>query len=196
MSVSLEEKTYIIHPHKFLLWLFLVTVTMAFAGWTSAYVVQMSFVKPAERIFFQLPNLLWNNLAVILLGSISIQYALWACKREEHRKAFLALLITAILGVLFLIGQVEAWKIMAADLPPVDKGRKDNLIAFFYLFVLVHGLHIVAAIIAVIVAAVRMFRVQIPQPRMVRSTELTLIFWHFLTVVWIYLFVFLQVTQR
>ena len=196
MSVSLEEKNYIIHPHKFLLWLFLVTVTMAFAGWTSAYVVQMSFLKPDERIFFQLPGLLWNNLAVILFGSITMQYSLWATKRGEHRKAFTSLVLTAILGGVFLLGQYEAWKVVAEDLPPVDKRRTDNLIAYFYLFVLVHGAHIIAAILAVIVAAVRTFRLRLPQKRLVRSTELSLIFWHFLTVIWIYLFVFLQVTQR
>ena len=196
MSLSLEEKKYIIHPYKFLMWLFLVTVTMAFAGWTSAYVVQMSFLSPDERILFQLPDLLWNNLAIILLGSISMQYTMWATRRREYRKAWMSMALTALIGILFLFGQYEAWKLVASDLPPVDTRRKDNLIAYFYLFVLVHGAHIIAAIITALVTAIRIYRRRLPQIRLVRTTELTLIFWHFLTVIWIYLFVFLQVTQR
>ena len=178
------------------MWLFLVTVTMAFAGWTSAYVVQMSFLKPEERILFQLPDLLWNNLAVILFGSITMQFTMWATRREEYRQAWISMALTALIGILFLYGQYEAWKLVAADLPPVDARRKDNLIAYFYLFVLVHGAHIIAAILTGSVTAIRIFRRRLPKERLVRTTELTLIFWHFLTVIWIYLFVFLQVTQR
>lgn len=196
MSLSIQERKYIIHPHKFLMWLFLVTVTMAFAGWTSAYVVQMSFLRPEERIIFQLPDLLWNNLAVILFGSITMQYTLWATRRGEYQKAWISMALTALIGVLFLIGQYEAWKLVAADLPPVDARRKDNLIAYFYLFVLVHGAHIIAAIITAAVTAIRIYRRRLSEVRLVRTTELTLIFWHFLTVIWVYLFVFLQVTQQ
>ncbi|MEM9718203.1 MAG: cytochrome c oxidase subunit 3 [Bacteroidota bacterium] len=196
MSLSIQERKYIIHPHKFLMWLFLVTVTMAFAGWTSAYVVQMSFLRPEERIIFQLPDLLWNNLAVILFGSITMQYTLWATRRGEYQKAWISMALTALIGVLFLIGQFEAWKLVAADLPPVDARRKDNLIAYFYLFVLVHGAHIIAAIITAAVTAIRIYRRRLSEVRLVRTTELTLIFWHFLTVIWVYLFVFLQVTQQ
>ena len=196
MPVSLQEKNYIIHPHKFLMWLFLVTVTMAFAGWTSAYVVQMSFLKPEERIIFQLPDLLWNNLIVILFGSITIQYAMWTARRGEYRKAALSLGITALVGMLFLVGQYFAWNQMAADLPPVDTRRKDNLIAYFYLFVMVHGAHIIAAILVAAIVGAQVYRARKSHQRLVRTVEISLTFWHFLTIIWIYLFLFLQFTQQ
>jgi len=195
MDTSLN-KNYIIHPHKFALWLFLITVTMAFAGWTSAYIVQMSFVDSSERIVFQLPNILWNNLAVILFSSVTMQFAMWASKREENKKALLGLGFTLILGIAFLLGQYEAWMVMDNDLPPVDKNRSDNLVTFFYLFVLLHGLHILSALIVLIVNVVRQLSKKISQQRLNRIMEMAATFWHFLGVIWVYLFIFLQYTQQ
>jgi len=196
MDTTLEKKNYIIHPHKFALWLFLITVTMAFAGWTSAYIVQMSFLKTGERIIFQLPDMMWNNLAVILFSSVTMQYAMWTTKKGENRKAAIGLGLTLILGFIFLAGQYQAWAMMDDALPPVDKGRKDNLVTFFYLFVLLHGLHIVSAIIVLIVNFVRNIRNRLSEERKKRSMELATTFWHFLGVMWVYLFVFMLYTQQ
>ncbi len=196
MDTSLERKNYIIHPHKFALWLFLITVTMAFAGWTSAYIVQMSFLNTGERIIFQLPDMMWNNLAIILFSSISMQFAMWATKKGEYKKASIGLGITLFLGILFLIGQYQAWDLMDDALPPVDKARTDNLVAYFYLFVLLHGLHIISAIIVLLVNLARQLRNKMPQARRKKSMELATTFWHFLGVLWIYLFVFMLYTQQ
>ena len=105
LNLNMGKRKYIIHPHKFNMWLFILTLIMVFGGLTSAYIVALSFVKPESRILLELPSILVNNLGVILFSSVSMQFAVWMAKRNEDRKALLGLLFTFILGIVFLVGQ-------------------------------------------------------------------------------------------
>ncbi len=192
VEMEKEKRNYIVHPYKFNLWLFLLTVIMVFGGLTSAYIVALSFVDEGNRIFFTLPRILWQNLAVILFSSITMQYAVWAVKRGETKKAMISLILTFILGVVFLVGQLAAWKDLTflQDLPFVDPARKDNSVTFLYVFTFLHGLHIVAALIALLVTLIQTSLNHFYTHRGL-AYELTGTFWHFLGLLWIYLFVVL-----
>lgn len=199
MDTVLKSKpNYIVHPHKFILWLFLVTIIMIFGGLTSAYIVQMSFLKPEERILFQLPNILWNNLGIVLLSSVSVQYASWAVRKGETQRALLALGITLLLAIAFLVGQFFAMKEMTltANLPFVDSGRKDNLVSYFYIFVGLHAFHLLAGIVMIITTLTLTVKNRFKPGGKSRTYEITMVFWHFLTILWVYLFLFLMYTQQ
>jgi cytochrome c oxidase subunit III len=192
VDMEKDKRNYIVHPYKFNLWLFLLTVIMVFGGLTSAYIVALSFVDEANRIFFTLPRILWQNLAVILFSSVTMQYAVWTAKREETKKAMIGLILTLILGVVFLVGQLAAWSELTflQELPFVDPMRKDNSVTFLYVFTFLHGAHIIAGLLVLIVTLIRNNLNKFNTTRGL-AFELAATFWHFLGLLWIYLFVVL-----
>ncbi|MEZ4772238.1 MAG: cytochrome c oxidase subunit 3 [Bacteroidia bacterium] len=197
-GIELEKKNYIFQPQKFALWLFILTVIMIFGGLTSAYIVQQSFVSAERRVFFDLPEILWVNLAIILFSSVTMQYAIWVARNNERNKALIALGMTLGLGVLFLVGQVGAWGAMVdSGMPMVDNSRTDNSVSFFYVFTGLHGAHIIGALIVLFIVFVRTALQNYRQVGQRALTyELTGIFWHFLGLLWVYLFIFLKITQN
>ncbi|MEO1448410.1 MAG: cytochrome c oxidase subunit 3 [Bacteroidota bacterium] len=196
LQLDMEKRTYIVHPQKFALWLFILTVIMIFGGLTSGYIVQRSFVPETQQIIFDLPVILWTNLAVILFSSVSMQLSLWFARKEEHKNASLMLLLTLGLGVFFLVGQLYAWgDLTDSGLPFVDKRRIDNSVSYFYVFTGLHGLHIVAALIVLLVAIFKTTRRSFLPGRRLVTYEMATTFWHFLGVLWVYLFIFLKYTQ-
>jgi cytochrome c oxidase subunit 3 len=194
---EIDQRNNGIHPHKFELWLFLLTVIMIFGGLTSAFIVQRGFLSQQQILYFDLPPVLFNNLLLIVASSVPMQYAVWVARRERIPEALAALGLTLLMGIVFLFGQWAAFgQMVASGLPFVDQARKDNSVSFFYVFTGLHGLHIVAALLAVASilykTAFKRFR---PARRPV-AYELTATFWHFLGLLWVYLYLFLVFSQR
>src|SRR4051812_43513050 len=104
--VEEAKKPLSMNPKKFAMWLFIVTVCMLFAAWTSAYIVKRAEAGWAE---IEMPNQFYINSAIILISSFTMFWAQWAAKRDNIEMVKLSLGITTILGVSFLIGQWMAW---------------------------------------------------------------------------------------
>jgi len=194
--IDSEKKNYVVHPHKFNLWLFIIATTMIFGGLTSAYVVARSFISPEKRVMFDLPPILWQNTLIIIFSSVTVQYAVWASKRNEPKKAVWALVLTLLLGLGFLFGQLIGWQDMVASgLPLVNHARSDSSVSFFYVFTGLHGAHIFGTLFFLILALSKTALNAFKMNRRTQTIELVAIFWHFLGALWIYLFAFLLLTQ-
>lgn len=192
-SMEMDNRNFIIHPLKFALWLFILTVIMIFGGFTSAYIVQADALKESERLVYDLPPILWRNLAVILVSSVTIQFAIFAGKRDQNRMSLIGLVMTFVLGLVFLFGQWDAFsQLSVSGLPFVDPERADNSISFFYVITGLHGLHIVAALLVVLFVFLRILTSSFTPKRKALNLELAGTFWHFLGLLWIYLFLFLK----
>jgi len=197
-SVSMDKQNYIVHPQKFALWLFILTVIMIFGGLTSAYIVSRGAVPADQLILFDLPSILWYNLGVMLVSSVTMQFSVWATKREELNKAMIGLGMTFVLGCIFLVGQWDAFtELTASGLPFVDQSRMDDSISYFYVVTGLHGVHIISALIAVLIVLMQTVFQQFRDTARRRLVfEMAAIFWHFLGLLWIYLFIFLKYTQN
>lgn len=194
-SLSMAKRSYIVHPHKFNLWLFILSLIMVFGGLTSAYVVARSMVKQPE--FFELPGILWTNTIVILLSSLSVQFAVWRARQNDNRQAIIGLLLTFVMGLVFLFGQWEAYSEMVlSGNHMVDPTRADDSVSYFYIFTGLHGAHIVAGLIVLLFALVKTLFNSYAPGKKVLSYEITATFWHFLDLLWVYLFIFLLYTQQ
>ena len=90
------------------LWMFLGTVVMLFAAFTSALVVRQS---GEDWRTFDLPSILWFNTAVILVSSVPMQAARRA-GRHARELAVALIGLSSVLGLVFLAGQLEAWRIL------------------------------------------------------------------------------------
>src|SRR5690606_15838139 len=102
------------------------------------------------------------------------------------------LLVTIVLGLVFFYLQFRAWGVLT------DRGvvfiNNNASQSFIYIFTGMHLLHIVAGILVLVRALTGRIR-NILQNRNVFRMELAAIFWHFLDVLWIYIYVFLLLNQ-
>lgn len=190
-----KRNNFIVHPHKFNLWLAIISLIMVFGGLTSAYLVARSMVKQPE--FFDIPNLIWTNTGIILLSSLSMQFAVWRVRKGDDKQALVGLALTFLMGIAFLIGQWNVYQEMVLGGNYfVDPLRADDSVAYFYILTGLHGSHIIAGLIVLAFAIVKTAFKMYKPGKKVLSIEMSAIFWHFLDLLWVYLFVFLLYTQQ
>ncbi|MGF1636032.1 MAG: heme-copper oxidase subunit III [Cyclobacteriaceae bacterium] len=176
------------HPGKFALWLFIVTVVMIFAALTSAYIVKQS---EGNWLEFSLPSAFVLNTVIILLSSVSMQWAYLNAKKDQLDGLKIMLGITLVLGVFFLVGQFTSWN-QLVDSNVYFVGNPAG--SFVYVLTGLHGLHLVSAIIFLLVVFVNALNLKIHSKALV-SIEMCATYWHFLGGLWIYLYVFLLFNQ-
>lgn len=198
--LSRNEPNYLIDPLKFALWLFILTVIMVFGGLTSAFIVQRGMVPVDQQIIFDLPAVLWPNLMLILFSSVTLIVGVRTLRGDQPWIPLLAFGMTFVLGLLFLRGQWQAFIELAnSGLPLVDRSRADNAVSHFYVMTGLHGLHILAALLVLLVGIWRVAAAALRgQAVSAYRFVLTSIFWHFLGVLWVYLFIFMvaQLSQE
>jgi len=182
--VEEPKKPLSMHPKKFAMWIFVATVGMLFASLTSAYIVRQA---EGNWLYFNLPSMLNWTTAVILVSSATMQMAYWSAKKDLLEKVKLWVSITMVLGVVFLVGQVLAWKELVAQ-NVYFVGNPSG--SFLYVLTGLHGLHIISAIVYLVIVMVSAFRFKI-HSRSLAQIEMCTTYWHFLGGLWLYLFIFL-----
>ncbi len=172
------------HPQKFAMWLFLVSVIMVFISLSSAYIVKKSV---GDWIYIDFPPLFQVTTAIIILSSISMHFAYISAKRNNIKAIRISLVITAVLAVAFIVGQIRAWGQL------VDGGYHfvgNPASSFIYIFTGLHIAHLVGAVIFLLIVLGKAFKYQVHSKSMVRI-EMCTTFWHFLGGLWLYLYLFL-----
>ncbi len=174
------------HPGKFALWLFIISITMIFASLTSSYIVRMG---EGNWLDFELPTIFWINSGIILFSSITMHFAYLSAKRNNIKTVRIAMLVTTLLGVAFLYGQYVSWQDLIADhVYFSDPGTPSG--SFVYVFTGLHAFHIITGIIYLIVTTSAAFSYKVHSKNMDKIT-MCATYWHFLGALWIYLFLFL-----
>jgi cytochrome c oxidase subunit III len=172
------------NPKKFLLWLGIVSIIMMFAAFTSAYLVRRA---EGNWLEFSIPPIFTYSTVVLLLSSITMHLSYWAAKKDFFLLLRTAISITFVLGIVFLVMQYLGW----IDLVKSNVHFVGNPSgSFFYVLSGLHGLHIVSALIVLIFALVAAFNLNIHAKRL-NQIEMCMTYWHFLDILWLYLFVFL-----
>ena len=183
---TLEEKNN--RAKKMMLWFGIVSLIMSFAGWTSAFVVSSS--RPDWLKDFVLPNAFIVSTIVILLSSISFVLAKNALKKDQRKATMLWLFITLILGIVFIFNQFSGFQ-QIIDLGYNFTGPTSNVtMSYIYLIAMVHILHVVVGLICLLVVIYNHFKQKYNSENML-GFELAATFWHFIDILWIYLFLFL-----
>jgi cytochrome c oxidase subunit 3 len=186
--VEEAKRPMAMNPKKFAMWLFLVTVTMLFAAWTSAYIVRRA---EGNWLHFELPELFWATTGVIVLSSATMLWAYRSAKRNDFAGLKSGLSATLILGILFLTGQVFGWSALV-ERSAYLVGNPSG--SFVYVLTGVHGAHVLSAVIFLGVITARAFRNSIHSGNLF-SLEMCATYWHFLGGLWLYLFVFLLINR-
>ena len=161
--------------------IFLAVATSVFALFISAYTIRME--EPDWRPVAE-PVLLWANTIVLILASVAYHWTRNAAVAGRQSQLKPGLLVSGVLTVLFLLGQLIAWLQMNAAGYSVG-GNVAN--AFFYLLTAVHGVHMLGGMWVWARSTMKVWTgADADSVRL--SIELCTIYWHFLLLVWIVLF--------
>jgi len=180
-----------VHPLKFSLWLIIISIIMMFGAFTSAYIVRRA---EGNWLEYNLPDVLLINTVVIIASSIAMQLAYTAAKRNNLNQLKLMLLLTLGLGVAFLVGQWSAWAELVQNNIFFGGATSNPAGSFLYVLTGVHGFHLITGLIFIVAVLMAAFKYQVHSKKMLRI-ELCTIYWHFLGVLWLYLYIFLQINH-
>lgn len=190
MALKKPEKRSRIHPQKYALWVACASMIMFFAAFTSAYIVRQSAGNWLE---FVMPNLFFYSTIVILLSSFTLHGALVAFRKKKTQFFKILLGLSLVLGITFLVLQYEAWTMLTANGIELTTNPSSS-----FLFVIsgFHAAHVLGGVVAILIAFVTsLIKPHEVTPVRELRLELTTQYWHFVDILWLYLFIFLILQQ-
>ena len=171
---------------KPMLWVSMISMIMFFAGLTSAYVISM---KRDDWVSFELPDSLYISTVLIVISSITLILSQRLLKQDKLPLSRVFLAITLVLGILFVWYQYYGFlDLRASGLYFTGEGSTVST-SFLIGITLMHVLHLAAGIIVLFVVLFNHIRNKYNSKETL-GFELGSIFWHFVDVLWIYLFFF------
>ncbi|NKI30621.1 cytochrome c oxidase subunit 3 [Croceivirga thetidis] len=173
---------------KMMLWFGIVSLIMAFAGWTSAYIVSSKREDWLSDI--QLPQAFFISTAIIVVSSITYLLARKALQKDEQKNTTFFLIATLVLGVGFIVLQFYGFSQMLSSGYYFTGPTSNIKMSYVFLIAFVHILHVVAGLISLLVVLFNQVRGKY-SPENMLGFELGETFWHFLDFLWIYLILFM-----
>jgi len=171
---------------KQMMYIAIVSMIMMFAGLTSAYIISM---KREDWVSFDLPQALYISTILIVLSSLSFILARRSIKKDNIGQTTIFLIITLMLGLSFIYFQIEGFnQLREAGLFFVGKGSMVSS----SLLVVISFAHLVHVLVGIIVLLVVLFNNIKNKYSAANALGLEVggIFWHFVDVLWIFLFLF------
>ena len=170
-------------------WMFLATLVMLFAAFTSAYIVRRS---ASDWTPIELPGIVWVNTGVLVASSAALERARRASVQGKMAGTTYGVAAAAGLGLLFLAGQVTVWRELGAHGVYLPTSPHSS---FFYVLTGVHAVHVAAGLVLLIYTATRVAHLSARLDRRASARLVTAAatFWHFLAALWLYVFVLVTV---
>lgn len=188
MTISNEEKESIRNKAaKPMLYLAIIAMCMIFAGLTSAYMVRSA---DPGWLHFDLPFMFYISTAVIILSSLTMFFALHSASNDNYSGVKIGLSLTFILGVIFIVCQFEAWDSLVQQGIFLTGSASNPAGSFLYVISGAHLLHLAGGILMLIFVGIKSFK-QLYHSKNLLGLQLSSIYWHFLDLLWLYLFLFM-----
>ena len=171
---------------KQLLWAGIMGIVMFFAGLTSAYIVRKS---EGNWFLWELPSYFLYSTIVILLSSILLVIAVRRIRLGKQNIFFV--FGALILGIIFSIFQFQGWnELILKGVYFTGEGSNPSG-SFLYVLTVAHLAHLIGGLIALVIVVVKTQK-KIYTKKDFLGLELASIYWHFLTLLWLYLYLFLR----
>ncbi|HQW55241.1 MAG TPA: cytochrome c oxidase subunit 3 [Saprospiraceae bacterium] len=177
-----------VHPLKFALWTGIGSIIMMFIALTSAYIVRQAAGNWLE---FKLPSIFMLSTFTILLSSVTLQMAYSAFRKGQESSYKLLLLSTLALGMIFILFQYQGWLQMRATGIELSGNPSGS---FVYILSGLHVAHVIGGLGVLSLACYHAFTLpyKVTKRRLLRL-QLTSQYWHFVDILWIYLFIFFMI---
>lgn len=189
MTMTAEEhKARSARSYKLLLLFAMLSMTMMFAGLTSAFVVSKSRGDWLQN--FEMPKAFFVSVVVILLCSVTFHLAKLSIKKDNRKATTNYLLATLVLGFLFVFFQFQGFSEIVKQ-GYFFTGPESNITTtFLYVVTVVHLAHLFGGIISLLIIIYNHFKQKYNSTQTL-GIELGAMYWHFLDFLWVYLFLFL-----
>ena len=162
----------------------LAAIAMLFVAFTTTY---LGHRQEAAWPPVPLPGILWLDTGLLLASSLALEWGRRRLRQGDPAGLRQGLTAAGALGVAFLLGQLLAWR----DLVQAGVYLTTNPhSSFFYLLTGAHGVHLLGGLVALSVILPRAWWGRYAPPAST-AVDATAIYWHFLTALWVYLFVLL-----
>jgi len=182
-----NNKLKVDRSKKMMLWFGMISLTMSFLGITSGYIVSKE--RADWLTDFQIPEAFYISLFVILLSSITFYFAKKYVIAQQKKQGMIFLIITFLLGITFILLQFKGFSEIISSGYFFTGSESTITTSFIYLVVLLHLIHMLAALISVLVVIYNHYKQRYTIGNTV-GIEIATTFWHFVDVLWIYLFLF------
>lgn len=163
------------------------SIVMVFAGLTSAYVVSKD--RPDWLADFVLPSDFTYSTVAILISSITMHLAYKSIRVNDRSKTSLYLISTLILGLIFVFLQFRGFGQVINEGYFFTGEGSTITTSFLYVIVIVHIVHLVGGMLALLYVIYNHFKQRYNSQQFI-GIELCSWFWHFLDLLWVYLFLF------
>lgn len=184
-EVQMKKKR---NAKRMMLWFGIVSLTMTFAGLTSAYVVSKS--RPDWEANLELPEAFTWSTLVIVLSSLCLIGAFRALKEQKRVLTSSLVVSTFALGVVFILLQIQGFNAII-DQGYYFTGESSSVkSSYIYILVVLHLVHLAAGMISLSVLLIKQLAGKYNSKHPL-GFELAATFWHFVDVLWILLFLFL-----
>ncbi len=168
-------------------WIYIMTDCVLFASLFASYAVlhNNTFGGPSGGDLFSLPFVLAETI-ILLTSSFTCGLAILSAQRNEKTKVLVFLTITFLLGLLFLGMEVNEFHRLVQE---GNSWRRSGFLSAFFTLVGTHGLHIATGLVWLAVLVWQLTQRGLSKVTTKRLTLFSL-FWHFLDIVWIFIFTF------
>lgn len=178
-----SRKVTKIHPQKFAMWIAIATIIMMFAGFTSGYIVRRS---QGMWEVFDMPKIFIASTIAIVLSSVCMHFSVRSFKKEKFSGFRVLLVATLLLGVAFSVMQLIGFYEMHERNLKIAGNPSSS---FLYIIAGIHILHILGGVITIIYQLIKTRKDEKTADKVV-GLEIVSTYWHFVDILWIYLYVF------
>lgn len=183
---TLKEKND--RAKRMMLWFGIASMVMSFAGLTSAVLVSRKREDWLED--FVMPDAFLISCVLIVISSITFILAKKAIRANNRSLTTVMLLLTFALGMFFIYSQLQGFDEIIASGYNFTGPTSNVTMSFIYVIAAVHILHVVAGMISIIVVIYNHFKQKYNSENLL-GLSLSATFWHFVDILWLFLFVFL-----
>jgi len=181
-----QEADPSLKARKFVLWLFVVSSTIMFGGFTSYYIVFAASKGKGHGLV--LPDVFMYSTAVLVLSSVCLFLGAKAVRKQHIQQQKMFLWAAVVLGLGFGYLQVDAWSALFQSGAALV--NNNAAISIIYIVSGMHLLHIFGGL-GIIGNSLWGAYTNVSHEKAVYRIEIASIFWHFIDILWIYLYVFL-----
>jgi len=171
--------------NKLAMWIFLGSECLLFGGLISTYMLYRG--RHSENLG---PDQVWDipftsaSSFVLLMSSLTMVLAVTAARRKDDRNTNLWLTVTALLGSLFVAGQVYEFTTFYRE----GLGFTTSLFSSsFYTLTGFHGVHVTVGVIMLLATVGMILKRRVPGDK-AEVVEIVGLYWHFVDIVWILIF--------
>ena len=173
---------------KMMLWFGIISLVMSFAGLTSAFIVSSSREDWLEN--FILPSAFTYSTLIIVFSSVLLFLAKKTFKNSQSAITTSLLIGAFVLGIAFIYSQVQGFNQIIASGYNFTGPTSNITMSYVYVIAVVHIIHVLAGIICLFVVIINQLNKKYSNKNRL-GFDLASNFWHFVDILWVYLFIFL-----